>query len=113
MNLPERKYHIPNDCDADFAVVVTDDECEPYIYCDEVALIKRGEQLRDGDVGLFYDGTEAVIRQYCEDWAGNAYLFTLNRRRRDRDLILPAGEQRIVCCFGKVLLKEPVPLPER
>lgn len=112
MSLHTDTFHIPEGCSASFAVTVTDHECEPYIPRGGTALFERGAPIRDGDVGLFFDGHEAVIRQYCEDWAGNAYLFTLNRRKKDRDIFLPASERRPVCCFGRLVLDKPIPLPE-
>ncbi len=104
---------VDGDSCADFALRVTDDECEPYIARGGTAYIQRGAVISDGDVGLFFDGHRAVIRQYCEDWAGNAHLLTLNRRRAGGDILLPAGEGRPVCCFGRVLLDREVPLPRR
>ena len=56
-----------------------------------IALIKRGAEIRDGDVGLFFAGGDMVLRQYCEDWAGNVYLFAVNRRRSGLDIRLPAA----------------------
>ena len=53
------------------------------------------------------------MRQYCEDWAGNAYLFALNRARRGLDRMYPAAEAKPVCCFGLVQGLGDVPLPER
>lgn len=98
--------------DADFALRITNDECEPYLHRGDTALIKHVREVRDGDVGLFFDGERAVIRQYCEDWAGNAYLFVLNRRHKQLDRMFPAGEGRPVCCFGIVQGLGDVPLPE-
>ena len=103
----------PEGLAADFAVGVTDDECEPYIPRGGTAYIARVSSLRDGDVGLFFDGSRAVIRQYCEDWAGNAHLLTLNRALRGRDRMFPAAGGLPVCLFGRVLLERDVPLPER
>ncbi len=107
------KRPVPEREKGDFIVVLDNDECEPYMRRGDEVRIALGEELRDGDVGLFYDGNRAVIRQYCEDWAGNAYLFTLNRRRSGRDIFIPAAQRRHVCSFGKVVLKEPIALPER
>ena len=107
------KYRLPPGVDADLAVGVSNDECEPYIRRGGVAYIKRGAELYDGDAGLFFDGHEAVIRQYCEDWAGNAYYFVLNRARRERDLFFRAGDTRPICLFGRVENLRGIPLPER
>ena len=102
---------VDGDSCADFALRVTDDECEPYIARGGTAYIQRGAVISDGDVGLFFDGHRAVIRQYCEDWAGNVYLFAVNRRRSELDLRLPRCEGKPVCSFGRVILDREVPLP--
>ena len=96
--------------EADFALRVEGDELEPYIERGGTALIKRGAEIRDGDVGLFFG--DMVLRQYCEDWAGNVYLFAVNRRRSALDIRLPAADGAPICSFGRVLLGVDVPLPE-
>ena len=103
------RIKLPDGCTADFALRVTGDECEPYIPRGGAAYIEVGAEMGIGDVGLFLAGREAVIRQYCEDWAGNALLLALNRRRSALDVVVPASEK--VFYFGKVQLKEAVPLP--
>ena len=113
MSLHTDTFHIPEGCSASFAVTVTDRECEPYIPRGGTALFERGAPIRDGDVGLFFDGHEAVIRQYCEDWAGNAHLLTLNRRRRERDIVLPRDGRHAVCLLGRVLDLGVIALPSR
>ena len=57
------------------------------------------------------DELEPYVR-YCEDWAGNVYLFAVNRRRSGLDIRLPAAGGAPVCSFGRVLLEDEVPLPE-
>lgn len=106
------EYPLPEGCEADFALRVEGDELEPYVKRGGAALIKRGAQIRDGDVGLFFVRGELVLRQYCEDWAGNVYLFAVNRRRSALDIRLPAAEGAPICSFGRVLLDAEPPLPE-
>lgn len=106
------KVHVPDGCEADYAVGITDGECEPYIKRGGTAYVRMCGELKDGDVGFFFDGHRAVIRQYCEDWAGNAHLLVLNRRLRERDVMFTASEGLPVCLFGQVLLPK-IPLPER
>ena len=98
------EYSVPEGSEADFALRVEGDELEPYI--------ERGAEIRDGDVGLFFAGGDMVLRQYCEDWAGNVYLFAVNRRRSALDIRLPAADGAPICSFGRVLLDVDVPLPE-
>ena len=105
------EYSVPEGSEADFALRVEGDELEPYIERGGTALIKRGAEIRDGDVGLFFAEGEMLFRQYCEDWAGNVYLFAVNRRRSELDLRLPRCEGKPVCSFGRVILEREVPLP--
>ena len=114
MNLEKlwEDYPLPEGSEADFALRVEGDELEPYVRPGGIALIKRGAEIRDGDVGLFFAGGDIVLRQYCEDWAGNVYLFAVNRRRSGLDIRLPAAGGAPVCSFGRVLLEDEVPLPE-
>jgi repressor LexA len=104
-------YAVPGDSRADFAVRIEGDSMEPWIPDGSVALVKRGEIIRDGDVGLFFADFGMVVKQYCQDYVGDVRLFSLNRKRADADVYLPAGSDMRLCCFGKVLLDTPVPLP--
>lgn len=106
-------YRVPAASRADFAVRITGDSMEPYIRNGAIALARRGEIIRDGDVGLFFADGGMVCKQYCQDYPGNVYLFSLNRARKDADLVFPASSNLSLCCFGKILLEKPVPLPGR
>ena len=88
MNLEKlwEDYPLPEGSEADFALRVEGDELEPCVRPGGIALIKRGAEIRDGDVGLFFAGGDMVLRQYCGG--------------------VP------VCSFGRVLLEDEVPLPE-
>ena len=104
-------YAVPSGSRADFAVRIEGDSMEPWIPDGSVALIKRGEIIRDGDVGLFFADFGMVVKQYCQDYVGDVRLFSLNRARADADVYIPAASDMRLCCFGKVLLDTPVPLP--
>lgn len=104
-------YAVPHDSPADFAVKIAGVSMAPWIPDGSVALVKRGGIIRDGDVGLFFADGGMVCKQYCQDYAGNVYLFSLNRAAKASDLHFPASSDIPLCCFGKVLMKEPVPLP--
>ena len=106
-------FAVPADTRADFAVRVEGDSMEPWLKNGSVALVRRGEVIRDGDVGLFFADSGMVVKQYCQDYVGDVRLFSLNRRRADADVYIPAASQVRLCCFGKVLLDAPVPLPAR
>jgi len=104
-------YEVPVRCKADFAVKIDGDSMEPYIHDGSVALCKRGEIIRDGDVGLFFVDGDMKCKQYCQDYAGNVYLFSANRKRKDADVEIKASSGITLLCFGKVLLDKSIPLP--
>jgi repressor LexA len=105
-------YVLPAASPADFAVKIDGDSMEPYIRSGSVALCRRGEIIRDGDVGLFFVDGDMKCKQYCRDYAGNVHLFSANRRRRDADVDIPASSGITLMCFGKVLLDKKIPLPQ-
>ena len=104
-------YSIPSDSGADFAVKIDGDSMEPYLADGSIALCKRGEIIRDGDVGLFFVDGDMKCKQYCQDYAGNVYLFSANRNRSDADVEIKASSGITLFCFGKVLLDAAIPLP--
>ena len=104
-------YEVPSESQADFAVRIAGDSMEPYIADGSVALCRRGAVIHDGDVGLFFVDGDMKCKQYCQDYAGNVYLFSANRKRRDADVTIPASSGLTLCCFGKVLLDKSIPLP--
>ena len=105
-------YSIPVSVNADFAVKIDGDSMEPYIADGSVALCKRGAIIHDGDVGLFFVDGDMKCKQYCQDYAGNVYLFSANRKRSDADVEIKASSGITLLCFGRVLLEKPIPLPE-
>ena len=106
------EYYLPPEgSGADYAVRVEGDELEPYVKRGGVALIARGAELRPRAVGLVFAVGGLLVRPVCADWAGNVYLFAVNRRRSELDLRLPRCEGKPVCSFGRVILDREVPLP--
>ena len=71
---------VPDGSAASFAVKMSDGSMAPYFPAGSLAYIEKGGKLHDGDVGLFYFRGKVLLRQYCEDYAGNFYLFVLDRR---------------------------------
>jgi hypothetical protein len=51
-------------------------------------------------------------KQYYCDTAGIVYLFSLNRRRADADMVFYKDSGRNLFCFGRVLLPVRLPLPK-
>ena len=91
---------------------IAGDSMEPYIHDDSIVLVKRGATICDGDIGLFFVDGDMKCKQYCQDYLGNVYLFSLNRARMDADVTISASSGITICCFGKVLLKGKIPLPQ-
>ena len=97
---------------ADFAARIAGDSMEPHIHDGDVVYCVRSIDLHDGDVGIFYADSGMVCKQFLRDSEGNVYLFSVNRSRADADLYFPASSGQSFCCYGKVLLKNRIPLPE-
>lgn len=96
---------------ADFAVKISGDSMEPYLMDGSVAYINR-DPLSDGDVGVFYVDGDLYCKQYHRDEIGMVYLFSLNRKRADADILLSPSGNRSLVCFGRVLLPARPPLPQ-
>lgn len=95
---------------AEFAVRIQGDSMEPYIQDGSIVYVNR-DPLANGDVGIFCVDGEMLCKQYLRDRLGIVYLFSLNRRRSDADVVLPRSSGRSMVCFGRVLMRERVNLP--
>ncbi len=100
------------DSPADFAARIAGDSMEPWIHDGDVVYCRRTVQLADGDVGIFYANGGMVCKQFLRDSEGNLYLFSLNRKRRDADVVCPHSSDMALVCYGRVLLDRRIPLPE-
>ena len=94
---------------AEFAVRIQGDSMAPWIEDGSVAYVNR-DPLRDGDVGIFCVDGDMLCKQYHRQ-GGLVYLFSLNRKRRDADVVFTPGSGRSLVCFGRVMLHS-VPLPK-
>jgi len=94
---------------ADFAVRIQGDSMEPSIR-DGGAVYVNHDPLKAGDVGIFCVDGEMLCKQYYRDPLGVVYLFSLNRKRADADVVLSAGSGRSLVCFGRVMMHS-LPLP--
>ena len=91
------------------AVRISGDSMVPFIGDGSVVYVNR-DPLRAGDVGIFCDDGDMFCKQYYKDPAGIVYLFSLNRRRADADVILTPSGSRSLVCFGRVIMHA-LPLP--
>lgn len=95
---------------AELAVHLRDDSMEPYIRNGDVVYVNH-DPLQNGDVGLFCVNGSMLCRQYYRDPLGMVYLFSLNRRRSDADVLLAPGSNYTLACFGRCMLHS-LPLPQ-
>lgn len=94
---------------AEFAVHISGDSMAPYIADGSVAYVTR-DPLRTGDVGIFCVDGGMFCKQYFKDAAGIVHLFSLNRERADADVVLAPSDNRMMVCFGRVIMP-PLPIP--
>lgn len=98
------------EADISFGFHVPDDSLLPHFRQGEL-LLCDATPLISGDVGLFqYQGT-TLCRQYHQDTFGITYLFAVDRRRQQEDILVPACEARALLCLGRVRLEKAIPLP--
>ena len=95
--------------EADFVIRAEDDSLEPWIKKGGLIPAAAGTLPEPGELGIFEVRGRFVCRQYAEDILGTVYLFAPNRARRELDITAPPGEP--VTCYGRVILKDRVPLP--
>ena len=95
---------------AEFAVRIQGDSMEPYIHDGAIAYVNR-DPLVSGDVGVFCVDGDMLCKQYYRDKLGMTYLFSLNRKRADADVVLPSDSGRTMVCFGRVLLASRPKIP--
>lgn len=107
LNEIRRGTEVPEN--ADFAVIISGHELEPFFQKGDTAFFERNCELEDGDVGLFELSGRALIRQYCEDSEGTVYLFAVNRKLKRLDAKLSKEDTPIL--LGKLILPSPIPLP--
>ena len=95
---------------AEYAVRIQGDSMEPYIDDGSIAFVNR-DPLSNGDVGIFSVDGDMICKQYYRDALGMVYLYSVNRRRADADVVLPRTGGRTVVCLGKVMLRHQPPVP--
>ena len=95
---------------AELAVRIQGDSMEPVIADGSVVYVNH-DPLKNGDVGIFCVDGDMLCKQYYKDPLGVVYLFSLNRRRADADVVFLRGSGRSLTCFGRVILHSQ-PLPQ-
>ena len=95
---------------AELAVRIQGDSMAPVI-ADGAVIYVNHDPVQSGDVGIFCVDGDMLCKQYYRDPLGMVYLFSLNRKRADMDVIFHRGSGRSLTCFGRVMLHAQ-PLPE-
>lgn len=96
---------------AAYAVRLQGNSMEPDFPDGSIVFVNH-DALRDGDVGIFSVDGGTVCKQYHQE-GGVVYLFSLNRRRPDADLVLFPGGNRSFVCQGRVMTRRRYPVPGR
>lgn len=96
---------------AEYGVRVQGDSMEPYFPDGSVAFVNHDE-MRDGDIGVFCVDGATVIKQWHYDrMMGITYLFSLNRRRADCDVVIMPNSGCNLVWQGRVITREHYPVP--
>ena len=95
---------------AELAVRIQGDSMAPWI-ADGAVVYVNHDPLQNGDVGIFCVDGDMLCKQYYRDPLGMVYLFSLNRKRADMDVVFHRGSGRSLTCFGRVMMHG-LPLPE-
>lgn len=96
---------------ASYAVRVQGDSMDPDFPDGSIAFVNHDE-MRDGDIGVFCVDGATVIKQYHYDAVlGMTYLFSLNRKRADADLLITPSGNRTLVWQGRVITKRRYTLP--
>ena len=96
---------------ASYAVRVQGDSMEPYFPDGSIAFVNH-DQMRDGDIGIFCVDGGTVIKQWHYDPVlGITYLFSLNRKRAEADVVITRNSGRSCVWQGRVITRRRFELP--
>ena len=96
---------------AEYAVRIQGDSMEPDFPDGGIAFVNHDE-MRDGDIGIFCVDGATVIKQWHYDrMLGITYLFSLNRKRADADVVITRNSGRSCVWQGRVMTRKRFDLP--
>ena len=101
--------------DADFAVPISGNSMEPYIHDGDIIYVRsleEGEELKNGDIGIFDVNGSPYCKHFFRDELGNIYLVSANESQKESNIMLSANGDSTFCAHGKVILKERPRLPK-
>ena len=96
---------------ASYAIRVQGDSMEPDFSDGSIAFVNHDE-MRDGDIGIFcVDGATVIKQWHYDSILGITYLFSLNRKRADADVVITRSSGRNLVWQGRVITKRRYDLP--
>ena len=96
---------------AAFAIRVDGNSMEPDFPDGSIAFVNHDE-MRDGDIGVFcVDGATVIKQWHYDKFMGITYLFSLNRKRADADVVFTPGSGRSLVWQGRVITKKRYDVP--
>lgn len=96
---------------AAYAIRVDGDSMEPDFPNGSIAFVNHDE-MRDGDIGVFcVDGATVIKQWHYDKFMGITYLFSLNRKRADADVVFTPGSGRSLVWQGRVITKKRYDVP--
>ena len=96
---------------AAYAVYLQGDSMEPWFPNGSMVFVSH-DPVEEGDVGIFCINGGTVCKQFHRDSElGMTYLFSLNRARRDADLVIGDESGSLLICQGRVITPYHFPIP--
>lgn len=96
---------------ASYAIRVSGDSMEPDFPDGSIAFVNHDE-MRDGDIGVFcVDGATVIKQWHYDSMMGMTYLFSLNRKRADADVVITPRGGRSLVWQGRVITKKRYRVP--
>lgn len=94
-----------------YAVRLQGDSMSPHFPDGSIVFVNH-DQMRDGDIGIFcVDGSTVCKQWHYDAFLNITYLFSLNRKREDADLVITGSSGRSLVWQGRVITKRRYPLP--
>lgn len=104
------EVEVAADSSAQFAVKISGDSMEPELHDGDVVLCRR-RKPETGELAVIMVNGFLYVKQYIEAYAGNIYLRSLNRSRKDCDIDILRSGNDTVSGYGTVIYKR-LPLVE-
>lgn len=88
---------------ADFAVRISGDSMEPVIHNGDIVYVKRTNDLKIKDIGIFSVNGETLCKMYYRSGMGDVTLLSINPERESANVTIAADSTNTLTCLGLVL----------